>query len=78
MPPLIGPGQNEVVVFSIGVACSFIGAADDSVSLRGGLARVLGKATYPEPAMLARASEDDFKQEIANLGYYIDRAGEAP
>eukprot|EP00969_Alexandrium_andersonii_P246605 10898296-Alexandrium_andersonii.AAC.1 len=55
-----------------------MGTADDGVSLRGVLARVLGQATYPEPAMLARTSEKYFKQAIADLGFYIDRSGETP
>eukprot|EP00969_Alexandrium_andersonii_P121973 5393235-Alexandrium_andersonii.AAC.1 len=76
MPPPVGPGRNEVDVFSIGIACGIMGTADDSMSLQGVLARVLGQATYPEPATLARTSEEDFKQAIADLGFYIDRTGE--
>eukprot|EP00969_Alexandrium_andersonii_P029910 1305085-Alexandrium_andersonii.AAC.1 len=28
--------------------------------------------------MLARASEEDFKQATSDLGFYIDRTGDAP
>eukprot|EP00969_Alexandrium_andersonii_P332197 14681145-Alexandrium_andersonii.AAC.1 len=70
MPPPVGPGRNEVDVFDIGVACGIPGTADDGMSLRGVLARVLRQETYPDPAMLARTSEEDFKQAIADLGFY--------
>eukprot|EP00969_Alexandrium_andersonii_P119312 5274874-Alexandrium_andersonii.AAC.1 len=42
------------------------------MSLRGVLARVLGQETFPGPAMPARTSEEEFKQAISDLGYYVD------
>eukprot|EP00969_Alexandrium_andersonii_P050933 2238327-Alexandrium_andersonii.AAC.1 len=45
------------------------------MTLRGVLARVLGQETFPDPAMPARASEEDFKQAISDLGFYVDRSG---
>eukprot|EP00969_Alexandrium_andersonii_P147499 6522352-Alexandrium_andersonii.AAC.1 len=78
MPPPVGPGRNEVDVFSIGVACGILGTAHDSMSLRGVLARVHGQATYPEAATLARTSEEYFKQAISEFGYYVDQSGDSP
>eukprot|EP00969_Alexandrium_andersonii_P333355 14732169-Alexandrium_andersonii.AAC.1 len=78
MPPPVGPDRNEIDVFSIGFACGIIGDAQDGASLRGVLARVLGQLTYPDPAMLARTSEEDYKQAISDLGRYVDRSGAEP
>eukprot|EP00969_Alexandrium_andersonii_P145961 6455948-Alexandrium_andersonii.AAC.1 len=56
--------------------CGILGSPDDSMSLRGVLARVLGQTTFPDPKLLGRASEEAFKQAINDLGFYIDRSGE--
>eukprot|EP00969_Alexandrium_andersonii_P341375 15089971-Alexandrium_andersonii.AAC.1 len=55
-----------------------MGAADDGMTLQGVLAKVFGQATYPERTMLARTSEEDFKQAISDLGDYVDISGDSP
>eukprot|EP00969_Alexandrium_andersonii_P075487 3328385-Alexandrium_andersonii.AAC.1 len=42
------------------------------------LARVLGYPTYPDPSAFARTSEENYKQAITDLGYYVDRSGPEP
>eukprot|EP00969_Alexandrium_andersonii_P101019 4456688-Alexandrium_andersonii.AAC.1 len=46
------------------------------MSLRGVLARVLGQPTFPGPMLLARTSEEEFKQAIADLGVYVNRSAD--
>eukprot|EP00969_Alexandrium_andersonii_P104924 4629253-Alexandrium_andersonii.AAC.1 len=46
------------------------------MTLRGVLAKILGQATLPDPQMLGRASEDEFKKAIDSLGYYFDDSGD--
>eukprot|EP00969_Alexandrium_andersonii_P338147 14944268-Alexandrium_andersonii.AAC.1 len=62
-------------IFEISIACGVLGTPDDSTALRGVLARVLGQETFPDPAMLAGTSEEDFKRAISDLGFYVDRSG---
>eukprot|EP00969_Alexandrium_andersonii_P168961 7467731-Alexandrium_andersonii.AAC.1 len=71
MPPPVGPGRDELdAFFDISMACGILGTPDDGVPLRGVLARVLGQPTYPDPSLLARTSEEELKQAIADLGFY--------
>eukprot|EP00969_Alexandrium_andersonii_P324062 14318340-Alexandrium_andersonii.AAC.1 len=46
------------------------------MSLRGVLAKILGQASFPDPQMLGRVSEDEYKKVIDSLGYYVDNSGD--
>eukprot|EP00969_Alexandrium_andersonii_P042799 1877274-Alexandrium_andersonii.AAC.1 len=43
---------------------------------RGVLAKVLGQSTFPDPQMLGRVSEEEYKKAIDLLGYYVDSSGD--
>eukprot|EP00969_Alexandrium_andersonii_P368107 15472165-Alexandrium_andersonii.AAC.1 len=65
-------------MFLISIACGIMGDSDDGNSLRGVLARVLGQATYPEPGVFARTSEEDFKQALKDHGYFERPGADGP
>eukprot|EP00969_Alexandrium_andersonii_P007600 330903-Alexandrium_andersonii.AAC.1 len=56
--------------------CGILGSSDDGTTLRGVLARVLGQATFPDPHMLGRVSEEEYKQASNDLGFYVRRSGD--
>eukprot|EP00969_Alexandrium_andersonii_P251014 11094257-Alexandrium_andersonii.AAC.1 len=71
MPPPVGPCRDDLdAFFEIRMACGILGTPDDGMSLPGNLARVLGQPTFPDPMLLARTSEEEFKQAITDLGVY--------
>eukprot|EP00969_Alexandrium_andersonii_P126589 5595331-Alexandrium_andersonii.AAC.2 len=58
------------------MGCGILGSPDDGMTFRGVLARVLGQSIFPDPHMPGRVSEEEFKQAINDLGFYIDRSGD--